>query len=141
MSPKIIRSDEGQILMGGRQNIKLKSADTGGQLAVILSVVPACSGIPNHVHQHEDEIFEIIDGELEVTLNGEVNLLKKGDMVFMPKNIPHGFKALTDTRMWVSLVPAGAENMFIELAALPPGPPDMKAVEKICEPYGINFKL
>jgi quercetin dioxygenase-like cupin family protein len=139
MLPKIIRSSEGQVLMGGRQTIKLKAADSGGKMAVMMSVVPAGSGIPYHVHEHEDETFELIDGELEVTLNGEVNVLRKGDIIFMPKNIPHGFKAIQDTSMWVSLVPAGAEQMFVELAALPPGPPDMEKVSSICGQYGITF--
>lgn len=139
MLPKVIRSTEGQILMAGRQNIKLKAADTEGKMSVIYSVVPAGSGIPVHVHSKEDETFEIIEGELEVTLNGEVQLLKKGDLAFMPKNFPHGFKALTNTSMWVTLVPAGAENMFVELAAMPPGPPDMEKVSQICENYSIKF--
>jgi quercetin dioxygenase-like cupin family protein len=139
MTPKIVRSTEGHVLMGGRQNIKLKSEDTNKKMSVIYSVVPAGSGIPIHIHSREDETFEITEGELEVTLNGEVQILTKGDLVFMPKNVPHGFRAVKDTQMWVTLVPAGAENMFIELAALPAGPPDMEKVSSICEGYGINF--
>lgn len=125
--------------MGGRQNIKLSAKDTDGTMSVTFSVVPAGAGIPVHVHSLDDETFEITDGELEVTLNNEVQILKKGDMVFMPKNIPHGFKAIKDTSMWVTLVPGGAENMFVELAALPPGPPDMVKASAICEGYGIKF--
>jgi quercetin dioxygenase-like cupin family protein len=139
MTPKIIRSPEGQILMAGRQNIKLNATDTGGAMSVTFSIVPAGSGIPVHVHSREDETFEITEGELEVTLNGEVQILGKGDMVFMPQNSPHGFRAITDTSMWVTLVPGGAENMFVELAALPPGPPDMAKVAAICNDYGIQF--
>jgi quercetin dioxygenase-like cupin family protein len=139
MTAKIIRGAEGRSLMGGRQNIKLKSEDTGGSLAVIYSVVPAGSGIPVHIHSKEDETFEIIEGELEITLNGDVHILGKGDMVFMPRNISHGFKALKETSIWVTLVPGGAENMFVELAALPAGPPHMAKVSAICNNYGIQF--
>jgi quercetin dioxygenase-like cupin family protein len=140
MLPKIIRSPEGQVLMAGRQTIKLTARDTGNMLSVIYSVVPAGSGIPVHTHSREDEIFEITEGELELTLNGEVQILGKGDLVFMPKGIPHGFRAINDTQMWVTLVPGGAERMFEELAALPPGPPDMTKVAAICDGYGIKFK-
>ena len=139
MSVKIIRHSEGQILMGGRQTIKLTAADTGAQLSVIFSIVPAGSGIPVHVHSLEDESFQIVEGELEVTLNRETQLLGKGDMVFMPKNIPHGFRAVQDTQMWVTMVPGGAENMFKELAALPAGLPDPKQISTIAEGYGIKF--
>jgi quercetin dioxygenase-like cupin family protein len=139
MKPKIIRKAEGQILMGGRQTIKLSSADTNEKMAKIYSVVPAGSGIPAHIHSLEDETFEITEGELEVTIGGEVNVLLKGDMIFMPRDIPHGFKAIRDTSMWVTLVPAGSEQLFVELAALPPGPPDMKLVSAIADGYGIKF--
>lgn len=139
MVPKIIRSQEGQILMGGRQTIKLKSEDTNKSMSVIYSMVPAGSGIPVHVHSLEDEIFEITEGELEVSLDGKVHTMAKGDMVFLPKNVPHGFKATKDTNMWVTLIPGGSEEMFVEMAALPPGPPDMEKVSRIAEGYGIKF--
>jgi quercetin dioxygenase-like cupin family protein len=139
MKPKIIRNTEGHILMGGRQNIKLRSEDTDKKMSVIYSVVPAGSGIPVHIHSREDETFEITEGELEVTINGEVPILTKGDLVFMPKDVPHGFRAVKDTQMWVTLVPGGAENIFVELAAFPPGPPDMEKVSSIGERYGIKF--
>src|ERR1700761_585858 len=135
MLPKIIRSSEGQILMSGRQTIKLTADDTDWKMAVIISVVPAGTGVPYHIHQNEDETFEIIDGELEITLDGKTHSLKTGDMVFMPKLVPHGFKALQNTTMRVTLVPGGAEQMFVELGELPPGRPDMKNVAKIAGRY------
>jgi len=139
MLPKIIRNTGGLSLTSGRQTIKLNSEDTGGSMSVMRSIVPSGSGIPGHVHQHEDETFQIIDGELEVTLNGEIHILQKGDMIFMPKNTAHGFKAIQDTSMWVSLVPGGAEKMFVELAGLIAGPPDIEQVIEICGRYGITF--
>ncbi len=57
----------------------------------------------------------------------------------MPRGIPHGFKAIKDTSMWVTLVPAGSEQLFVEMAKLPPGPPDMDKVSPIAEQYGIRF--
>ena len=127
--------------MGGRQTIKLTAEDTNGKMSVTISIVPAGTGVPYHVHQNEDETFEIINGELEITLNGKVDVLKTGDIVFMPKLVPHGFKALQDTSMRVTLTPGGAEQMFVELAALPPGPPDMEKVSRIADRYDITFIL
>jgi quercetin dioxygenase-like cupin family protein len=139
MLPKIIRNTEGKVLMGGRQTIKLAADDTDWKMSVTVSVVPAGAGVPYHIHQNEDETFEVINGELEITVNGKVDVLKTGDIVFMPKRIPHGFKALKDTNMVVTLTPGGAEQMFVELAALPPGPPDMQRVTQIAGRYDITF--
>lgn len=139
MEPKIIRSSEGRDLMNGRQNIKLNTSDTGGELAVIYSKVPAGSGIPVHIHSREDETFQITEGELEVTIGGETHRLTAGDMIFMPKDIPHGFKAVRDTAMWVTFNPGGGEQMFEEMSDLPPGPPDMVKVAAIADSYGVSF--
>jgi len=35
--------------------------------------------------------------------------------------------------------PAGIEDMFEELGALPPGPPDFPKVAEICGRYGVKF--
>jgi len=139
METRIIEASEGLNLLGGRQIIKLQSEDTNGTIVVMTSKVPAGGSVPLHVHQREDEIFQIIEGDLEVTVGDKINLLKKGDMIFMPRKVAHGFKAVTDTTMWTTLTPAGIETMFIELAGLPAGPPDMKKMIEICGKYEITF--
>lgn len=139
MQTKIILASEGDILMQGRQIIKLKASDTSGGLSILFSLVPAGSGIPPHVHTLEDETFQITEGELEVNIGGDIHRLTTGDMIFMPRNIPHSFKAITETSMWVILNPAGGEQMFTEIAGLPPGAPDMAKVAQIAAKYGVSF--
>ncbi|MEB8345919.1 hypothetical protein OO010_07670 [Flavobacteriaceae bacterium KMM 6898] len=39
----------------------------------------------------------------------------------------------------MTIFPAGIKNMFEELGALPPGPPDMEKVMEICGRQGISF--
>jgi quercetin dioxygenase-like cupin family protein len=43
------------------------------------------------VHWHEEEqISYVIDGELEFEVAGEQRLLRRGDAVVIPPNVPHG---------------------------------------------------
>ena len=43
------------------------------------------------VHWHEEEqISIVIDGEFEFEVNGEKRLMKRGDAVVIPPNVPHG---------------------------------------------------
>jgi quercetin dioxygenase-like cupin family protein len=43
------------------------------------------------VHWHEEEqISYVIDGELEFEVAGEVRLLRRGEAVVVPPNVPHG---------------------------------------------------
>jgi len=139
MEIKVIKDREGLNLMNGRQVIKLISGDSDGTITVMTSKIPAGGGIPLHVHQREDEIFQLIDGELEVTVGGQIHRLHKGDMIFMPRRVPHGFKAIADTYMWTTLTPGGIEDMFIALAKLPPGPPDKELMASICDKYEVSF--
>lgn len=47
------------------------------------------------VHWHEEEqITFVIDGEIEFEVAGEKRLLKRGDAVVIPPNVPHGARTL-----------------------------------------------
>jgi quercetin dioxygenase-like cupin family protein len=139
MEPEVIKASEGLTLMGGRQTIKLYAANTNKSVSVMFSKVPAGSGIPTHIHQFEDEIFQMVSGNLEVTIDGKCYSLHQGDMIFMPRHIPHGFMAVTDVQIWVTFTPGGNEKMFEALAMLSPGPPAKKDMEAICAPFGVTF--
>ena len=97
--------------------------------------------IPPHVHTKEDEIFKVLEGELEVTVGDSTTILKAGDLAFAPKNIPHSWKVVGDKpcKTILSAFPSGIELMFEEIGALPPGKPDFTKVTAICERYGISF--
>ena len=43
-----------------------------------------------------DAMVQIIDGEAEITLNGEPNLVSKGEMIIMPANVPHALQAVNE---------------------------------------------
>ena len=51
--------------------------------------VGAPRGYPLHMHQYHDEVIIILDGEGEVVVGDESRMLKKGDVFFIPKGIPH----------------------------------------------------
>ncbi len=44
--------------------------------------------LPEHHHPHE-QVTNILDGDLEMTIGGETKLCKKGDIVTIPGNVPH----------------------------------------------------
>lgn len=54
--------------------------------------------LPLHHHIHE-QVTNIIKGEFEMTVDGETQLCKAGDIVVLPANIPHTGVALTDCYM------------------------------------------
>ena len=47
------------------------------------------------VHWHEEEqISIVIDGEFEFEVAGEKRIMKRGDAVVIPPNVPHGARTL-----------------------------------------------
>lgn len=143
MEAKIIRENQGRQLrvLGDYQTLKLTGRDTSGQLAVIMQTLPAGIVVPMHVHKNEDENFHIIEGEVEFEIGDNTVILKEGDMVFLPRDIPHSIKVngTSEAQVRINIVPAGIEAMFQELNDLPARPPEMAKVLEICARYGVSF--
>ncbi len=55
------------------------------------------SAIHEHFHLQE-EVYEVIDGELELTIDGTTQIAKPGFVAIVPANARHSVKALTDGR-------------------------------------------
>ena len=52
-----------------------------------------------HEHSHEqEEVYEVVEGELEVTIEGEVGIVRPGVVAIVPSNARHSVKALSDGR-------------------------------------------
>ena len=65
----------------------------GEQMLLSLVEVDPNSLVPLHTHPHEQGGI-IVEGELEMGIDGEVKLLKPGDMYIIPGNVEHYAKAL-----------------------------------------------
>ncbi len=140
---KIVKKGEGKKLnvIGDRMTVKLTGEDTGGKYALVEQYNDPGVGLPPHVHANEDEVFKLLEGEVEFWLGEKSKVLKAGDMIYCPKGIPHTWKVVGNQKAKVDLgfFPAGMEKMFDELAALPAGPPDLEKVEQICARFGVSF--
>jgi quercetin dioxygenase-like cupin family protein len=56
-------------------------------------------GASIHEHFHsEEEVYELIEGELEVTIEGVAQIARAGMVAIVPSNARHSVKALTDGR-------------------------------------------
>lgn len=141
--PKIVKQNEGNKLnvLGDNQKIKLTGEDTNGKYTLIEQNNEPGIGIPPHVHENEDEVFQVLSGEVEMSIGNQTTTLKAGDLIFCPRGISHSWRVVGEekARAMLSIFPAGLEGMFAELAELPPGPPDMEKVTAICGKYNLKF--
>ncbi|MFK7951800.1 MAG: cupin domain-containing protein [Ekhidna sp.] len=60
--------------------------------------VKAGSPLPEHAHHHE-QIANVMEGEYELTINGETQRLKPGQVAVIPSNVPHSGIAITDCKL------------------------------------------
>ena len=65
--PAIVQSNEGRkmIVLGQEITLKLASTETGGAYYLFEDLVPPGLGVPPHIHEREDEVLKVIDGEFE----------------------------------------------------------------------------
>lgn len=57
---------------------------------------------PMHWHE-EEQITFVIDGEFEFTVGEETKLMRRGDSVVIPPNVPHGARSLAATCLEVDV--------------------------------------
>lgn len=141
--PQVIRKNEGRILnvLGDHQNIKLTGQHTRGKFTLIEQHNSPGVAIPAHIHEHEDEVFQVLEGVVEMRIGDTKTELSAGDLIFCPRGVPHAWKVIGEVkaRAMLSIFPSGLEAMFEALAELPPGPPDFARVSAICARYGVHF--
>lgn len=128
----VVRSGKGRFgettLINGKSpnDLKVAGKDTGGELSVFEYIGKETGGPPLHVHPRQDEVFYVTEGEYSFQCADERFLLKQGDMIFLPRGVPHAFAQRTAFgKMLFYFQPSGKmEDFFRVIAGLsaPPSP-------------------
>lgn len=117
---KIISSDEGETLAiaGGNYRIVISGDQTNGNYAVIEMKVPPGGGPPPHSHPETQEMFHVLEGEVEFKTEAGKQTVGKDGFVNIPfGGAVHCFKNSSENhaRLLCTVVPAGLENLFKEI--------------------------
>lgn len=141
-------ADEIIAFLGGAIAIRIPGERTGGAYAALEQVLPGRMATPLHVHDGEDETFHVLEGEITVLRGEETLTAGAGDVVRLPRGVPHAFRVDSDLARIVDVVtPAGHERFFRlagePRAALAPtpmsGPPDMGRMMAAAERVGLRI--
>lgn len=128
--------------LGADYTILVDRSESGGSVGLFESVVPAGEGPPLHIHHHEDEVIQVLDGAFEFWLDGATRRLTPGEAIFLPRGVAHTFRVVSRTagRNLAVLTPGGFEGFFAEVAALDPGrAADAPMLQAVCRRYGLEF--
>ena len=88
------RFDE-RIQLGGEPNdCKVSSQDARGAMSAFEFTGTGCG--PRHLHHEQDEWIYVVDGEIEMELDGSRRHLSTGESVYIPRKIKHVWSAAGD---------------------------------------------
>jgi mannose-6-phosphate isomerase-like protein (cupin superfamily) len=134
----------------GIGSICLSGTDTEGAYCLLeVSLAPGMS-VPRHTHAREDEAYYVLSGELEVVVGDEIFVLRAGDTLMAPRDIPHQLRnpANVENHYLLILSPSGFEE-FLRVTAVPapdnavapthPPALPVRNVHKLAAGYGIRF--
>ncbi len=99
---------------------KATGENTGGLFALVEVVGLPGSGPPAHNYHGVDEVYCLLEGELEVLGDGRTFTAKAGSVFCIPKGTLHAWRNTTTrpARMLLFIVSAGSEGFF-EVAGVP----------------------
>jgi len=112
-------------------DIKVSTADSGGNLFVLEHRDMGKGGPVRHLHLEQDEWFSPTKGEFLFEVGDEMFRLKPGDSIFAPRRVPHRWACVGNPgTLLIALQPAGAiERFFKTVGALRSRPTPEKLAE------------
>ena len=103
-------------LVGDTYTILVAGKDTQGRYCLIDVHIPPGGGPPPHRHDFE-EMFSVLEGEIEASFRGIKTIIRSGETINIPANAPHQFqnKSGKPARLLCLCSPAGQEEFFREV--------------------------
>ncbi len=97
---------------------KISPVEVSGNYDMVIGeTAPNIPGPPPHFHSELNELFMVLEGEMEFLINGALKKVRQGESVDLPPNVVHTFKnAGTSTCKWINIhSPKGFLSFFEEM--------------------------
>lgn len=121
-------------ILGQTYTLKQHSADSMAWHALF----PPGTFVPPHVHPTQDEFVYVLSGRYDLWLDGKEFTATAGDLVRMPKSIPHGIFNKSDADA-VSLFWVAPTRALFELFRRIHNLPDPAEVIRIAGEHEVDF--
>jgi quercetin dioxygenase-like cupin family protein len=121
----IVRPEQARHIkpFGLDMKVLLPTEATSGAVSVLMGWHKPGEGPPDHVHFTREEIFFILEGTYELTVDGQTTTAGAGTIVFIPRNVVHRFKNVGDTTACLLdwSLPGGQDHYFKAISDLAAG--------------------
>jgi quercetin dioxygenase-like cupin family protein len=105
--------------------------EDSNRLLIIENTFREKGGPARHLHYEQDEWFYAVDGGFLIEVGKERYILKPGDSLLAPRNVPHVWACTSDKggKMLIAFTPPGKMEAFFrkvtENNAMPPQDPEL----------------
>jgi quercetin dioxygenase-like cupin family protein len=151
MAASTVVRDQGQgeayWMLDGLYEVKISSAESGGELTLMQMTIPAGAGPPPHTHPGAETVC-VLDGRIRYHIDGRTYEGGPGSCFHVPAGVQENFEPLEETRLLVAYTPGGIEGFFAEAGEpaarriLPEPseePPDIARLIEIGERHGMHI--
>jgi mannose-6-phosphate isomerase-like protein (cupin superfamily) len=138
----VLRPGEGRrIDLGGfSMTVKATDDETNGTFTLLEAEEPPDFGPPLHIHHGIGEAFYVLEGEYIIFLDGNEFRCPAGSFIFIPPEIPHGFRVGNVASRKLNLyLPASMVGYFDDLSdAMKKGEADPERLSEIATRYSVE---
>ena len=140
--PRIVSPGEGRVINfpGLKGEILLGATQTSGQFMISTITVEPGSGPSMHQHEFEDEVYVLLDGEVEFKVGDKVQRAGPGTAVWLPRRLPHGWKVVGDVpATLVNVLTGGNFEEFLMASASAIASGDRTKVNELSKLHGVRY--
>lgn len=115
----VLAPQEGDRLPIGSSEVIFKAvgADTHGHLGLFENLIYPGGTTPGaHIHRHMEEMFYVLEGEVEIAVGDQIVQGQPGAFVLVPRNTPHAFanRGTIPAKLLIMFCPGGEREKYFE---------------------------
>lgn len=115
----VLAPGEGNHLTMGNSEVTFKAvgSDTHGHLGVFENLIQPGGTAPGpHIHRHMEEMFYVLEGEVEILVGHQKVQGQPGAFVLVPRGTPHAFanRGTKPAKLLIMFTPAGEREKYFE---------------------------
>lgn len=145
-TPVIRQAGEGErrwFYGGGTHTWKVSEEESGGAFFLFEDEMTEGKMTPWHCHPDSDELGYLLEGEVEINIDGRIERVRAGGMWMTPRGVSHAFRVTSPTARILALQTPGSAAAFYYDASEAAtsdaeGPVDFDRIRAVAEETGIT---
>jgi quercetin dioxygenase-like cupin family protein len=131
---------------GGTHTWKVNSDESDGAFFVFEDELTEGKMTPWHCHRDTDEAIYVLDGAVDVNIDGDLQRVNGGGMWMAPRGVPHAFTVVSQTARLLAFQTPGSAQSFYRDASEPAtgdgaGPVDFDRIRSAASATGATTVL